>query len=654
MHVKPEILIVEDDPFYREFLLRALGQDYAIEQAESGTKALERIRRHRFDAVLCDLRLPGMSGKDLIRRIREWSDEEIILIVITGFEKDWPPVETTDAQVFFYLKKGEFGPRDLLKVLQNGLLLRKSRLERKQFAEQLRALNLELEKKVAERTRALMESEAKYRNLFEQSMVGVYLEQEGQIRLVNQKLCNLLGYESADLVGKPIAVFITPAPQEGHTIAASKPDGSSPALEEVLLKTRSGDRRFALHCAGPVRSQSVQAVQGCLLDITAWKLLEQQLLQHQKMESLGTLVSGFAHEFNNILTAIVPQAELLRMQASQVPAISRPTEILYTMTEKACGLTRQLLGMSRKASLEMKPLEVNARIHETLSFLSTSMGSGIQVHLDLDPGAGQIEADSNQIDQILMNLVLNSRDAMPQGGTLWISSGVCTSTTLEGKSRDPGERSFVEIVMEDTGHGIAQENVSRIFDPFFTTKEPGKGTGLGLSVVYSMVKRHGGEIFVKSQQGKGSTFRILFPRLGSHAPARGKAAARAGRILVADPNPDMRNLFRDVLCRMHYEVIPAGSGQEALDIYTLQKDDIDWVILDSGSESAAPHSPAHRMVNLNPRVKLIVTHSAAPAKGEVIPDFPQTAGTRIRHLHVSQGVENLSRSLERVLEQGCR
>ena len=653
MHKKPKILIVEDDAFYREFLVRALGQDYAIDQAESGLKALEQIRRQPFDAVLCDLRLPGMSGKDLIGRIREWSDEEIILIVITGFERDWPPVEATDAQVFFYLKKGEFGPRDLKKVLENGLLLRKSRIERKQFAEELRALNLELEKKVAERTRALMESEAKYRNLFEQSMVGVYLEQESQIRLVNQKFCSLLGYESGDVIGKPIARFIGPAPQEGHTIAAGKPDSSSPGLEEVLLKTRSGDRRFALHCAGSIHFQGLHAVQGCLLDITAWKLIEQQLLQHQKMESMGTLVSGFAHEFNNILTAIVPQTELLRMQASQVPSIRRPAEILYTMTEKACGLTRQLLGMSRKATLDRKPVEVNTRIHETLSFLSTSLGSRIQVKLDLDPRAGQIEADPNQVDQILMNLVLNSRDAMPEGGTIRISTGFCTSTTVEGRSREPRERSFVEIVLEDTGHGIPQENVSRIFDPFFTTKEPGKGTGLGLSVVYSMVKGHGGEIFVKSQPGKGSSFRILFPRLGSQAPTRNKAITRAGKILVADPDPAMRDLFQDVLSQMHYEVIPAGSGQEALDIYTRQKDDIDWVILDSASQSATPLSALHRMVNINPQVKLIVTHPGAPASGERMLDLPQAAEANIRHLHVPQGFENLSRSLERVLEQGC-
>ncbi|MEW6439785.1 MAG: response regulator [bacterium] len=656
MSEKPRILIVEDDAFYREFLVRTLSQDCLIDQAESGAQALDSLRRGSYDAILCDLRLPGMSGPELIRRIREKADEEIILIVITGFEKDWPPVEATEARVFFYLKKGEFGPRDLKKVLQSGLLLRQSRIESRRYAEQLRVLNLELEKKVEERTRALVESEAKYRNLFEQSMVGVYIEQAGQIRLVNRKLCQLLGHHAEALVGRSLARFLEPVPMEGSSIAAYGLDEASAGVEEVVLKTRVGTRRNALHGYGPIQFQGARAVQGCLLDITAWKALEQQIVHHQKMESLGTLASGFAHEFNNILTAILPQAELLTLKAREVPAIGRSAEILHRMTQKACGLTRQLLGMSREAAaLERKPVEVNRRIHETLSVLSSTLGSKIQVQLQLDPEAGRIEADPDQIDQILMNILLNSRDAMPEGGRIRVATAVHRPSAVGGKAEKGGGQALVEIVLEDTGLGIAEENLPRIFDPFFTTKEPGKGTGLGLSVVYSMVKKHRGEILVNSRPGSGSTFRLLFPRLAPAPPPataeKGKGA-RAGRILVADPDPATRDLFRDVLSRMHYDVIPAESGQEALDIYSRRKDEIDWVILDGRSGGRSSPSPVHRMVTINPRVKLIVTHPGASAGSDSVPDLPVGSEARIWHLPVHQAPELLSLSLEKVLEPG--
>lgn len=654
MNPKPKILVVEDDAFYQEFLARTLGPEYDVDRAASGHEALNLISRRAYDAVLCDLRLPGIPGKELVRRIRETADEEIILIVITGFEKDWPPVEATDARVFFYLKKGEFSPRDLKKVVENGLLFRKSRLERRQFAEQLRALNEELEKKVSERTRALLESETKYRNLFEQSMVGVYIEQGGLIRLANRKLGRLLGTRVEDLIGKPLSEFLEPSAPEGFTIASAADEAAQiHGVEEVVMRTRSGERKVALHSSGPIRFQGSEAIQGCLLDITAWKDLERQFLQHQKMESLGTLVSGLAHEFNNILTAILPQAEILKMRAAEHPSIRKPVEILYTMTEKACGLTRQLLGMSRKNHVRKGPVDVNTRIHETLSFLSPTLGSSTQVQLDLDPRAGSIEGDPDQIDQVLMNLVLNARDAMPEGGTIRISTGLCTSTATEERHGEGREKAFVEILIEDTGQGIAPEHLSRIFDPFFTTKEPGRGTGLGLSVAYNVVKSHGGEIFAKSQPGKGTSFRILLPKSapepGSHPVESSK---KVRKILVADPDPGTLNLFRDVLSRMHYEVIAARDGQEALDIYSRQIETIDWVILDGRSQCQAPHSPLHRMMTLNPRVKLIVTHpSAAPGEVQAL-ELPLDPEGRIRHLELAHGPEGLSRNLQRVLDLG--
>ncbi len=513
MQDRPCILIIEDEPHYREFLARTLQNDYKTDISENGWQALAQLNRNTYDAILFDLRIPGISGKELVHRIRKTVDEETILIVITGFEQDWSPVEATDAHIFFYLKKGQFSPKELRKVLQNGILFRRERLEKKQFAEQIKKLNQELEKKVETRTQALFESETKYRNLFEQSLVGIYIQHKGKILLINNKLCEILGYTSQELKGRLLSDFITQAPSnEFSTIPKDLYDFSNP-LEEVQLTTRKGVIRTAFHCTAPVYNQNIETIQGSILDITEWKDLEQIFLQHQKLESLGTLVSGIAHEFNNILAAMLPQAELIAQNADQDSTIQRPAQILLSMGEKATHLTRQLLNMSRKTTIEKRPVHVNTWIKDSIGFLSSTLEDSIQIQLDLDPLISHIEADPHQLDQLLLNLILNARDAMPEGGTIKISSLLYSSKSFQWNNENGKNQSSVEILVQDSGCGISSENVSKIFDPFFTTKETGKGTGLGLSVVYNLIKQIGGQIHVKSDVGRGSVFKILVPHL---------------------------------------------------------------------------------------------------------------------------------------------
>ena len=654
MAEKPLILIIEDDAFYREFLLRTLERDCRLEVAEDGMQALTTLSlRHGHDLILCDLRMPGFSGKELIQRIRQIAGEDTVLIIITGFEQDWSPIDATDAQVFAYLKKGQFGPRELKKVIENGLTQRRQRQQHQKRARELLDVKEKLETKVVEGSRALSESEAKYRQLFEQSLVGIYLEQDRRLRLANERLCEILGCPEPELLNKSIQDFILPAEEGG---AASPPEAREKApesLREITLKKENGEIRNALHCAGGVQFQGTTAVQGCILDITEWKTMEQALLQHQKMESLGTLISGFTHEFNNILGAILPQTELLVQRAKQVPSIQRPAEILFTMASKASRLTRQLLNMSRKVTLEKRPVEVNTWIRESLSLLATAAGPSIHLELDLDPEAGRIEADSHQLDQILMNLFFNARDAMPEGGTVRIATSVCTS---QGAARtvllDRAHRSFVEITVADSGCGIPAGDLSRIFDPFFTTKDAGKGTGLGLSVVYGLIRQHGGEILATSKPGQGATFRMLFPRLAPPAGEKQEETLPSGKILVADPNPGTLNLFRDILAEMRYEVVPALDDQEAVEIYRRQRDSIDWVILGAQAGAAPGLSSRDRLLDLNPRIKMILTRQE---NGER-PDAPHTlAGEQpanVQVLTIPATPETLSRSLRELLQGG--
>ncbi len=651
MKERPRILVVEDDSHYQEFLTRTLESDYLTDVAEDGDQVLARLNHQTYDAILCDLRIPGLSGKDLVHTIRGKTDPETLLIVITGFDQDWSPVDATEAHVYFYLKKGEFSPRELRKVLKNGMDFRKERLERRKYARQLEKLNRELDKTVQERTHALLESEAKYRNLFQQSLVGIYIQSGGKILLVNDRLCEMLGRTPEDLEDKAVSDFLVPIPRDDR--AEPEPGGQDSLLtaEEVQLKARDGRDRTALLCAGPIQLEGSEAVQGCVLDITEWKELERHFLQHQKMESLGTLVSGIAHEFNNILAAMMPQTELLTRRAGEVPAVERPAQIILSMAEKASRLTRQLLNMSRKPTMEKRPIDVNGWIREASSFLTTSLESAESLRLDLDPLAGRIEGDPHQLDQLLLNLVLNARDAIAGEGTIRIGTVLVPPGSCERVPPGRRGRPFVEIKVEDSGCGIPPDHLTRIFDPFFTTKETGKGTGLGLSVAYNLIQQHGGEIFVKSQVGKGSTFSILLP----HAPVSGRerrARKPGGKVLVSETNPRMLDLFKDVLSGMRYEIIPVKNQQEAVDVYASQKDAIECVILDGRFERSTGGSSLGRILDLNPHIEVILTCSeAAKPLGQWF-DSAKQKGARIQQISLPITPEILSVSLEKALYGG--
>ncbi len=648
MKERSRILIVEDDAHYREFLARTLEHDYLTDVAPDGGEALSCLARHTYDAILCDLRLPGLSGKELVQTIRGKTGEETLLIVITGFEQDWSPVDAMDAHVYFYLKKGEFSPRELRKVLKNGMDFRRERLEKKRYARQLEALNESLEKTVQERTHALLESEARYRNLFQQSLVGIYIQVGGRILLVNDRLCEMLGRTSDELTGKAISECLAPISQDAFADPRSRQDDLPIPAEEVRLRTRAGKDRIGLHCAGPIRSQGTEAVQGCVLDITEWKELEQHYLQHRKMESLGTLVSGIAHEFNNILAAMMPQTEMLTRRAREIPSVERPAQIIFSMAEKASRLTRQLLNMSRKPTMETRPIDVNAWIREASSFLATSLESTKGLQLDLDPSAGRIMGDPHQLDQLLLNLVLNARDAMAGGGTIRIETARRAPGSCGHISPDRRGSSFVEIRIKDDGCGIPPENLTKIFDPFFTTKEAGKGTGLGLSVAYNMVRQHGGEIFAESRIGKGSTFTILFPQ-ASHPDEEKGTRVSGGKILVSETNPRMLDLFRDILSGLRYEVIPVQNQREAVDIYARQKDTIDCVILDGRFESSTGGSSLGRILDLNPRIKVVLTCSESEVPLGRWFDSAKEKGARIEQISLPATPETLSVSLEKAL-----
>jgi len=361
------------------------------------------------------------------------------------------------------------------------------------------------------------------------------------------------------------------------------------------------------------RDGSPTAVIEISRDITESKKLQQQLLQSQKMEAVGQLAGGIAHDFNNILTAIIGYGSLLQMEMSRDDPLSTYITHILTSAQRAANLTQALLAFSRKQIISPKPIDLNGIIRILEKLLSRLIGEDIELTIDLTHKDLTIMADSTQIEQVLMNLATNARDAMPEGGSLIISTDLvrfdCEFITAHGYGR-PG--SYALISVEDTGEGIDMTARERIFEPFFTTKEMGKGTGLGLAMVYGIIKQHDGYINVYSEPGNGTIFKIYLPTIKSKVEEMKSEdlpimAGRMETILVAEDDPRVRQLTREVLENYGYRVLEAVDGMDAVKVFHDNKDDIRLVILDVIMPRKNGKECFTEIRKINPRIKAIFT-----------------------------------------------
>ena len=358
-------------------------------------------------------------------------------------------------------------------------------------------------------------------------------------------------------------------------MAVTLREGRSVRGEEIIIERPDGTRSSVLPYPDLLRNAQGEMVEAVnmLLDLTPMKELEAQLRQAQKMEAIGQLASGVAHDFNNLLTIINGYSEIA---LTELPAGHRLRAMLTEIRkagERAAGLTRQLLAFSRKQMLQPIVLDLNGLITETEKMVRRLVGEDVEIATDLEPGLAQVMADPGQIEQVMLNLVVNARDAMPTGGDLTI---VTRNVTREAApAQDLGEVQLgacVLLSVRDTGCGMDVATKTRIFEPFFTTKEPGKGTGLGLATVYGIVKQSGGHIEVETTPGAGTTFNIYFPRvegLGHRAklqPELHKMPSGTETILLAEDEDGVRELAALTLRSCGYKVLESRSGQGALDV----------------------------------------------------------------------------------------
>lgn len=468
-------------------------------------------------------------------------------------------------------------------------------LRNAEVEEELRLAHSELEKRVAERTaqleitaEGLRKSEKKYRTLFEKSKDAIFIsDSERRIFDMNQAGEELFGYSREEL--RVLDLVKLYCNEDDRDLLWNEVHRQGFVNDfEVEMKRKDGRKILANVSMTMLRDDSgrISGYQGIIHDMTERKKLEQQLLMAQKMESVGILAGGVAHDFNNLITAISGYGEILMEGMPEDDAASHEcvTNILNA-ADRASQLTRGLLAFSRRQIITPKPVQVNSLIKTTSKLIERIIGEDIHFTTNLCPTNLMIKADPGQIEQVLMNLATNARDAMPDGGTLSIATAELAVERGSEKSYDlPAPGKYAVVSMADTGTGMNEQTLKKIFEPFYTTKEVGKGTGLGLAVVHGIAKQHNGSILVHSEPGRGTTFELLLPviemgDLNDESTATRQNGREMDTLLLAEDDETVAVYMNRILERAGYKVILAGDGEEAVERFK-EHDDISLVLSD--------------------------------------------------------------------------
>jgi two-component system, cell cycle sensor histidine kinase and response regulator CckA len=491
-------------------------------------------------------------------------------------------------------------------------LIDESTGERKGVIEYVRDIS---ERKAAEE--ALRESETKYRTILETIADGYHeVDLAGNLTLVNDSTCEIFGYPREELLGvnyrklmdehsaKSVfeaynGVYRTGKPNPGTNYRNVRKDGSrrDVSVSISLIKDADGQPR---------------GFRGIIRDVTLRKRLQEQLYQASKMEALGTLAGGIAHDFNNLLQIVQGYTDLLLLRKHKEDPDYDKLRAMRGAAQRGRDLIQQILAFSRKVETKPRPVDLNNELRQTERLLRRTIEKMISIEMDLADNLWPISADPIHIEQILLNLAVNAKHAMPQGGRLMIETKNIkldeefSRTHLKTR---PGR--YVLLMVSDTGHGMDTEVLERIFEPFFTTKETGEGTGLGLAMVFGLVKSHDGHISCYSQPGVGTTFKIYFPAIDTECEWSAETtqempAFGSETLLIVDDEESIRELTKEILCEVGYKVLTTASGREAIDIYSKGKEAISLVILDLIMPEMDGKACLEELLKINPDVKILL------------------------------------------------
>lgn len=503
------------------------------------------------------------------------------------------------------------------------------------------------ERRLAEE--ALRKSEERYRLLVDHAEEGIFIDQDDVIKFPNPRARQILGYSEEELASMRFIDLVHPY-DRGLLQGMPPKDGPNPKESSTLrLFNKFGDELWLEVKAVPIIWDGSPALLHLLRDVTLQKSLEAQLMHVQKMEAIGTLAGGIAHNFNNLLMSIQGNISLMLMDATQShPHVERLTAI-EKLIESGSKLTGQLLGYARGGKYEARPTDLNRLVRETSQTFGLAKKE-IAIHLDLSPDLWNAAADRAQIEEVLMNLFVNAADAMPRGGDLFLTTRNVTETALQGKPFKVEPGNYALISVRDTGSGMDKKTMDRIFDPFFTTKPVGRGTGLGLASAYGIVKAHNGYIDVESEQGAGACFYLYLPAPNHQVvqetqipsgPIRG-----AETLLVVDDEESVLKVAQLMLERLGYRVLAAKNGKEAIQLFSRSKQSIHMVILDMIMPDMGGGLLYEKLKSIDPGLRALLS-SGYSLDGQAMEILKQGCNGFIQKPF---GVSDLSRKVRDILD----
>ncbi len=608
MNEKANIMVVEDEFIVSmEIQDRLKGLGYSIATAvASGEEAIEMAEKIKPDLVLMDIMLKGqMDGVEAAEIIR--NQYELPVIYLTAHSDEATLTRAKISQPFGYLIK-PFDERGLHTTIEMALYRHEMEKKLKQSEQWLSTVLTGIGDAVIATDASLL------------------------VKFINPVAATIIDIDENDALGKNInSIFNLQSDDLGELnkrIISVLDTGKVETFpSDIYIYNNNGDQVPVDCSVSPIRDDkgNINGIVLVFRDITEKIKLEKQLTQAQKMESIGMMAGGVAHDFNNILAAILGYASFIKVKIPTDDPNFKYVETIERSAQRGAELTAQLLTFTRGGKQDIKPVNVNSIVRETVKIISSTFDKAISIETRLFDGLPFVQADEVQMQQLLMNLCVNARDAMPQGGTLSIETDMImiherdTTFYMGAKAGN-----YVSLSITDTGIGMDKDTLDKIFDPFFTTKEKGKGTGLGLSMVYGVVKNHGGFEKVTSEPGKGTTFKIYFPA-GDHIEQQAEKLKKAPQhgdevILVVDDEEPIRLFVKDVLESYGYTVKLAENGNQAIDIFEKEHKDIDLVILDMIMPKMGGLQTYLKLKMINPKVRAFLSSGYSPdgQAGEIL------------------------------------
>jgi PAS domain S-box-containing protein len=461
---------------------------------------------------------------------------------------------------------------------------------------------------------AARESQAALQAVIQSASIAIFaLDLSGAVTLWNPAAERIFGWSEAEALGRPLPIIPPDLEAESERLMAPVRAGEPLKSAEVRRRRRSGEPVELLVSVAPLRDADGQ-IRGTVhltADITEQKEAQDHLRQVQKLESIGQLAGGVAHDLNNLLSVVIGRGQLVLSQVEADHPHARSVRLMVSSAQRGASIVKKLLAFSRRQALEPRVLDLNAVVADIVPMLQRLIGEDIDLAVRPGEALGRIRADRGQIEQVVMNLVVNARDAMPQGGEISLATTNVEVSEAAARRR-AGTRGgpYVSLAVRDTGVGMDEATQARVFEPFFTTKEPGKGTGLGLATVYGIVKQSGGNVWVQSELGHGTTFEVLLPRVEAAvhiepAPSASPVPRGTETILLAEDEAEVREVAREVLETCGYTVLEAPRPADALLIAERHTGPIDLLLTDVIMPQMSGPRLAERLAPLRPEMRVL-------------------------------------------------